>query len=121
MLRRDRRRQRKRSAQAINGKRQGALCLTWAAIAMAGLAMIAKVLGASTIVPLLAFALALLVGVASLMYAHVLWGKERNMLGHAAPSTAVPSKQPAKGLHHRVEDTHRANTQQRGATRINRH
>lgn len=119
MLRRDRRRQRKRSAQAINGKRQGALCVTWAAIALALIALMVKVAGAGTIVPLAVFIVSFTTGIAGLAYAHVMWKREQGVLeAIGAPSTVPATIKQPKIFKHRPETTHRAAAPQRGASRV---
>lgn len=118
MLRRDRRRARKRSAQAINAKRQRGLYATWASMFVALVAILAKTIGASSAFAMTTFVLSIATGVASLVYAHLMWKREHSVLGTELPGVVAPVKRKPKGLHHRAEDTHREHVPRRGATKI---
>lgn len=119
MLRRDRRRDQKRSVQAINNKRQGGLYATWGAMAVALLAILASAMGASSTLTMIVFTLAILACAASLVYAQVMWRRERVLLGHLLPVGVTSPKPVVKPRHHRVEDTHRKAQSRSGATRVN--
>lgn len=118
MLRRDRRRARKRSAQAINAKRQRGLYASWASMVGALVAILSKAQGANSAFAITIFALFFMIGVASLMYAHLMWKREHTVLGDSTSADTAPVKRPAKGLRHRAADTHREQVASRGATRI---
>lgn len=118
MLRRDRRRARKRSAQAINAKRQHGLYATWGAICVALVAILSRLAGANQAFSLTIFTLSFSIGIGSLVYAHLMWKREGCLLGIDGPDAALSPPPKRKGLRHRKEDTHREQAAGRGATRI---
>jgi protein-S-isoprenylcysteine O-methyltransferase Ste14 len=117
----NRRRERKRSAQHVYNKRQGALNVTWAAIVVGFLAVLGEAFMGHSGLHLAILILSTCIAVGALVAAHVFWRKELVILGHAVPVVSVRVKSPT--THHRVQDTHRhtprnAGIKASGATRL---
>lgn len=118
MLRRDRRRERKRTAQAVSNKRQSALLATWGGMGVGLFCLLARALGLSPSITLGLFVISLVTASVGLVCAHFMWRKEKIILGHDLPAVSVKLTAPLKILHHRAEDTHRMIEPKRGATRL---
>lgn len=117
----NRRRERKRSAQQVYNKRQGALNATWAAIVVGFLAVISEALLGHSGLHLVILIISACVAIGALISAHLFWRKELVILGHDLPVVSVRVKSPT--THHRVQDTHRhtsrsAGVKASGATRL---
>lgn len=117
----NRRRERKRSAQQVYNKRQGALNTTWAAIVVGFLAVLGEAFLGHSSLHLVIFIASACTAIGALVTAHLLWRKEFLILGHDLPVVSVRVKSPT--THHRIQDTHRhtprsAGAKASGATRL---
>lgn len=119
MLRRDRRRERKRSAQTVSQKRQIATAATWLLMLVALVALVMRAVGESSWITLSIFLLAVIGSGVSLVLAQMMWTKEHAILGNPLQVNRPPRvSKPAQGLHHRAESASRKTEQRRGASRL---